>query len=55
MFKGAYTPQDCALFDSFECPDDVEIPLTDIEAYSKYPQLNWVYNKPELCNELKVK
>lgn len=54
MFKGAYTPQDCALFDSFECPDDVEIPLTDIEAYSKYPQLNWVYNKPELCNELKV-
>lgn len=55
MFKGAYTPQDTALFDSIDCPDDVEIPLTDIYAYKQFGVHNWVYNKPELFERLKVK
>jgi hypothetical protein len=55
MFKGAYTPQDSALFGSFECPEEVDIPLTDIEAYKLWPNLNWMYDKPKLCESLKVK
>ncbi len=53
-FLGAYSPQDKALFGSVECPDDVDIPLTDIHAYKKYSMLNWVYDKVKLCEALEV-
>ena len=53
-FLGAYSSQDQALFGSVECPDDVDIPLTDIHAHKKYPILNWVYDKVKMCEALEI-
>jgi hypothetical protein len=36
------------LYSILKCPQDLEIPLNDLDAWKKYPYYRWVYNRLEI-------
>ena len=36
-------------FEGFDCPDDINIPTEDGDAWAWYPKYRWVYNKLEIA------
>lgn len=41
------------LYNILEC--DIDIPINDIDAWNKYPEYNYLYNKMELCKYQNIK
>jgi hypothetical protein len=41
------------IYEILKCP--VDIPLNDLEAWTKYPKYRWVYNKMNICRFQKIK
>ena len=49
-----YTTKYSLIYNTLRCPKDIIIPVNDIDAWSYFPEFNWVYNKIKLCQSQKV-
>jgi hypothetical protein len=44
-----YITKNALIYDIFKCPKDTIIPINDIDAWSYFPDHNWVYDKIQIC------